>query len=82
MTITSVKSVIAAPERIPGSYEEYCRQTNETRISEWVDGEMITYMLPLLRYQELSGFLFNLLSTFITALKLGKVVPAPFEVKL
>jgi Uma2 family endonuclease len=82
MTTTAVKSITETSERTPSSYDEYRRQASETRITEWVDEEMITYMPPLLRHQELSGFLFNLLSTFVAALNLGKIISAPFEVKL
>jgi Uma2 family endonuclease len=82
MTMTPIKSITEVPERRQSSYEEYCHRASETRITEWVDGEMVTYMPPFLRHQELSGFFFNLLSTFVTALQLGKIVSAPFEVKL
>lgn len=82
MTIAVEKTILEAPERIRSSYDAYLRHASETRITEWVDEEMITYMPPLLRHQELSGFLFNLLSAFVAALNLGKVVSAPFEVKL
>lgn len=82
MTIVSVKPTVEAPERMRLSYDEYLRRASETRITEWVDEEMITYMPPLLRHQEISGFLSNLLSAFVAALNLGKIVSAPFEVKL
>lgn len=82
MTTAATNITVETPERIACSYEEYRRRASETHIAEWVDGEMITYMPPLLKHQEISWFLFNLLSTFVTALKLGKAGAAPFEVKL
>jgi Uma2 family endonuclease len=82
MTIASIKSTVDAPERIQSSYDEYRRHASETRISEWVDGEMITYIPPLLRHQEISVFLLNLFSAFVAVMKSGMIIAAPFEVKL
>lgn len=82
MTMEAEKTILEEPERTRSSYADYHRQASETRITEWVDGEMITYMPPLLRHQEISVFLLNLLSAFVTAMKSGKIVAAPFEVKL
>jgi Uma2 family endonuclease len=76
------KPITDAPERTRVTYDEYHHRAIETRITEWVDEEMITYMPPLLRHQEINGFLFNLLSAFVAALNLGKLISAPFEVKL
>lgn len=64
------------------SYEEYLRLAPESRIAEWVNGEIITYMPPTLKHQEITWFLFNLLSGFVQLLGLGKVGTAPFEIKL
>lgn len=82
MSLAIEKNFAKSSERTRASYVEYLRLASETRIMEWVDEEIITYMPPLLKHQEISGFLFNLFSAFVSALKLGKVVPAPFEVKL
>lgn len=64
------------------SYEEYLQLAPETRIAEWVNGEIITYMPPTLRHQELTWFLFHLLSGFVRLLDLGVVGTAPFGVRL
>jgi Uma2 family endonuclease len=64
------------------SYEEYLRLAQETHIAEWVNGEFISYMPPTLKHQEITWFLFHLLSGFVQLLGLGTVGSAPFEIKL
>ena len=51
--------------RRPASYEEYLLWSSETRFAEWADGEIIEYMPPLPRHQEITWFLFRLLSGFV-----------------
>jgi Uma2 family endonuclease len=82
MTVASVKPTVEAPERIRLSYDEYRRRASETRTTEWVDEEMITYMPPFLRHQIISRFLFRLIDEYVHMNKLGAVLYAPFEVKL
>lgn len=82
MATAVLKPSADAIERVRVSYEEYLARASETRIAEWVDGEMITHMPPLVQHQNIGGFLFYLLSTASTAMKLGKVILAPCEVKL
>jgi Uma2 family endonuclease len=64
------------------SYEDYLAQASESRIMEWVDGEVITYMPASDRHQDISRFLTTILDTFVTFFKLGFLRYAPFEVKL
>lgn len=64
------------------SYEEYLELAGETRIAEWVDGEFIEYMPPSTEHQDLAGFLFHLMRSFVNELDLGKVGLAPTEIKL
>jgi Uma2 family endonuclease len=64
------------------SYEEFLDQASETRIMEWADEEVITYMPPSTSHQQLVTFLNRLLGHFIEAFGLGIVLLAPFEVKL
>ena len=64
------------------SYEDYLDQASESRIMEWVDGEVITYMPASDRHQDISRFLTTILDTFVTFFKLGFLRYAPFEAKL
>jgi Uma2 family endonuclease len=80
------KSALPQPMREPGrqpmSYEQYLAHADENRVMEWVNGEVITYMPPLLKHQIISRFLFRLLGDFVSVLQLGEVLYSPFEVKL
>lgn len=64
------------------TYEDYLESAPETKIVEWADNVMITYMPPTHQHQDVIGFLGNLLRTFIEILQLGQLCLAPFEVKL
>jgi Uma2 family endonuclease len=71
-----------APQRLKMSYEEYLEFAGDSEIVEWVEGEVISYMLPISKHQELSRFLSSLLDFFVQFFNLGIVLYAPFEVKL
>ncbi len=68
--------------RLPATYAEYLLWPDDATLAEWKDGEIITYMPPTDRHQEITGFLFALLSAFARLLNLGAVRVAPLEVKL
>ena len=72
--------VSKAPPRV--SYEEYLACSDETKIVEWVNGEVIEFMPPKTIHQTLNGFLYQLISTFVELFKLGYVGIAPLEVRL
>ncbi len=46
------------------SYEEYLETASESRIVEWVDGEIIEYMPLSVHHQKITWFLFKQLSGF------------------
>jgi len=64
------------------SYEEFLQWADEDTHAEWVEGEVIVHMPPKDIHQTTSGFLYWLLRSFVDLFNLGKVVIAPFEVKL
>ncbi len=68
--------------RLPMSYEEFLAWVDEDAHAEWVDGEVIVFMPPKDRHQDIAGFLYTLLKLFADFFRLGKVRPAPFEMKL
>jgi Uma2 family endonuclease len=70
------------PARLKMSYEEFLQWAGESTMSEWVNGEVIIHMPPKDIHQTATGFLFRLLTLFVDLLDLGKVIIAPFEVKL
>jgi Uma2 family endonuclease len=82
MTAAQPIQTQAPPERLRMTYEEFLTWSGEDTHAEWVDGEVIEFMPPKLPHQTVASFLTNLLSLFVELYKLGRIVPAPFEVRL
>lgn len=82
MTTTAIHTTRSEVIRRPASYEDYLETASEKRIVEWVEGEIIEYMPPLLEHQDLAGFIYQLIGAFVAELNSGKAVIAPSEVKL
>ncbi len=68
--------------RAPSPYEAYLALPDEGRVVEWNDGEIIYHMPPTLPHQDLTVFLAALLRAYAHTLAVGRVIAAPFEVKL
>jgi Uma2 family endonuclease len=68
--------------RISATYAEYLAWGDESALVEWKDGEIIAYIPPNERHQDIAGFLFALLNDFVRLLGLGVVRIAPLEVRL
>ncbi|MEM7117580.1 MAG: Uma2 family endonuclease [Chloroflexota bacterium] len=70
------------------SYAAYLDWSDEHAHAEWVpidsdgNGEVILLMPPTLSHQQTSDFLSTLLRLFVSLFQLGKIVTAPFEMKL
>jgi Uma2 family endonuclease len=82
MTTNVVVPTRKTPVRRRATYEEYLDWTSESRVVEWVDGEIIEYMPPLIAHQHLTWFLFHLIDAFVEELELGKAGTAPTEIKM
>jgi Uma2 family endonuclease len=63
------------------SYEEYLAWANEDVHAEWVNGEVIVHMPPKPRHQQVVTFLLRLLGQFIELFQLGRLLPAPLEMR-
>ena len=70
----------APPERM--SFEEFLAWCDEDTWAEWVDGEVVVLTPANLKHQYVGLFLAGLLSEFVVFHKLGKVMIAPFLVRL
>ena len=70
------------PQRLKMSYAEYLQIAGDSQIMEWVDGEVISYIPPNNKHQDISRFLSTLLDLFVQFFSLGVIRYAPFEVKL
>ncbi len=80
--LTQAPPPTTAETRLKMSYEEYLAWAGEDTRAEWVAGEVIVHMPPKERHQDLATFLAALLRFLADIMQLGKVLSAPFEVKL
>ena len=64
------------------TFEEYLKQSSDTRICEWIDGEIITMPGASYEHQDLSGFLSSILRAFVLHKDLGVILYSPFAMKL
>ena len=71
-----------APQYEKMSYAAYLEIAGESQIVEWKNGEVIRYMPPLYKHQDIVRFLTALLDGFVQMFNLGLVCFAPLEVKL
>lgn len=82
------KAALAPPRpkdkvrRRPATYADYLAWPDESAIVEWKDGEIIEYMPPTDRHQDVTGSLFSFICDLVRLQGLGVVRVAPFEVKL
>ncbi len=83
---TGTKAPPQAPpeegQRLRMSYEEFLAWSDEDTHAEWENGEVIVFMPPKTRHQQVVGFLYELLSLFVRFFRLGELLTAPFEMKL
>jgi Uma2 family endonuclease len=64
------------------SYEEFLAWSDEDTHAEWNNNEVIIQMPAKLVHQQIVDFLNKLLGFYADLFQLGKVITAPFEVKL
>jgi Uma2 family endonuclease len=69
-------------QRVPMSYEAFLAAADEDTHAEWVNGEAIFFMPPNSIHQDIAGFLYTLLRTYIKFFRLGQVFSAPYEMKV
>ena len=70
----------APPGRM--GFEEFLAWCDEDTWAEWVDGEVVVLTPANLRHQEIKGFLYSLMREFLRYRSVGRVVDAPFLVRL
>lgn len=71
----------AQPQRLRMSYEEYLAWADEDVHAEWVNGEVMVQMPPKEPHQRVVAFLLQLLGLFSELFRLGRLLPAPFEMR-
>ena len=68
-------------QRLCMSYDEFLAWADEDMHAEWVNGEVIVQMPPKEPHQRVVAFLLKLLGLFIELFQLGRLLPAPFEMR-
>ncbi len=80
------RAVAPAPasgeQRLTMSYEEFLAWADEDVHAEWVNGEVIVFMPSKTRHQLVAWFLSSLLGLYVDFFRLGRVLTAPFEMKV
>jgi len=82
MSLTVSKSPPEGVGRLRMSYEQFLAWSHDDTHAEWVEGEVIVFMPPKTRHQEIAQFLSKLLGLYVDLFRLGKVFTAPFEMRL
>jgi len=66
----------------PISFDEFLAWADEDVRAEWEDGEVILMSPASAPHQELSGWLYTILRFFVRQRRLGRLLQAPFAVRL
>jgi Uma2 family endonuclease len=74
-------TAIPQEQRLRMSYAEYLVWADEDVHAEWVNGEVIVHMPPKPRHQQVVAFLLRLLGEFVELFQLGRLLPAPLEMR-
>ncbi|MEW5986478.1 MAG: Uma2 family endonuclease [Chloroflexota bacterium] len=82
MLTPEATSILTRPNRLRMGYEQFLKWTGEDVHAEWVNGEVIIHMPAKNFHQMTLGFLYELLGLFVQLFDLGRVMIAPFEVKI
>ena len=78
--------IIDQPRRVPPkekiSFEEFLDWCDEDTWAEWVDGEVIIVSPASIQHQEIGSFLDKILGIYVEARGLGKLLRAPFVMRV
>ncbi len=77
-----VAPAVTGESRLRMGYQAFLDRTEENVHAEWVDGEVTVFMPPSELHQDVVGFLYVLLAWYARRFDLGKVLLAPFEMKI
>ena len=69
-------------KRFPMTYEDFLAWSDEKTHAEWINGEVIVFMPPKSRHQDIVGFIHSILSLYARSFGSGVAKLAPFEMKL
>ena len=77
-----VNSAGQRPPPTPVSFEEFLCWADEDTLAEWVEGEIVPISPSSLSHQEILGFLFELIKSFLRVRQIGTIVLPPFLMRL
>jgi Uma2 family endonuclease len=76
-------SLLLSPSQQPKmTYEQFLEWADEDTHAEWVNGEVIMTGPASRRHQEIKLFLGHLIGLYVEQRRLGRVLDAPFQMKL
>jgi Uma2 family endonuclease len=81
-SITTATTAPAVERRLRMSYDEFLAWADEDVHAEWVDGEVTVFVPPIWDHQDIVSFLDRLVGLYAELFGLGRVVTAPFEMRL
>lgn len=81
-TTKSTTEAPAAERRLRMSYDEFLAWADEDVHAEWVDGEVTVFVPASERHQDVVLFIATLLRLYVRFFRLGRVLIAPFEMRL
>ncbi|MCG3130846.1 MAG: hypothetical protein FLDDKLPJ_01619 [Phycisphaerae bacterium] len=73
---------VRTPPAPPSTFEEFFEWLDEETRAEWVEGEVVLMSPSNWPHQDLTLWLAALMRFFVDRHRLGKVVSAPFQIKL
>lgn len=83
--IAEITPTLQAPPSVPYdkiSYRKFLEWNGEDGWFEWIDGEVVKMSNPSIEHQNLSDFLTAILRFFVESKKCGRVISAPFQLKM
>lgn len=78
--VKAIPAPSAAPRRM--TYEQFLDWADEDTYAEWVDGKVERMSPASVRHQDISLFLARVVAEFVDEADAGKVLTAPFQMKL
>ena len=78
--VKAIPAPPAAPRRM--TYEEFLDWADEDTYAEWVDGKVERMSPASVKHQDISLFLARVIAEFVDEADAGKVLTAPFQMKL
>ncbi|MGH9834129.1 MAG: Uma2 family endonuclease [Blastocatellia bacterium] len=83
MATSTSELIQRVPPAEKASFEEYIEWLDEDTRAEWVDGEIVLMPSPAsIEHQEIGGFLYAILRVYVEVNNLGRVVHAPYVMKM